>query len=103
MEFSEDEIFEKYAKHCCHCSRNTLLPYQYDWTCISCGFNLIKRNHELSKIQRKQINFNNRLKYAELKIFCISVDVYTIYDGNDFDKIFEVLSLIKKNKKIKNK
>ena len=30
-----------------------LLPYEYEFTCISCGFNVIKRKHELSKIQRK--------------------------------------------------
>ena len=54
MNLSEDEIFEKYAKHCGHCSRNTLLPYEYDFTCYSCGFNLIKRKHELTKTQRKK-------------------------------------------------
>ena len=28
----------------------------------------------------------NRLKYAEHKTFCISVDVYKVYEGIDFDK-----------------
>ena len=42
----------------------------------------------------------NRLKYAEVKIFSICVDLYKIYEGNDFDKIYEVLSKLK-NKKIK--
>ena len=51
---SEDEIIEKHAKICKHCNRNTLLQYEYEWTCIPCGFNLIKRKHELSKIQRKK-------------------------------------------------
>ena len=54
MQLSEDEIIEKFGKHCGHCNRNTPLPYEYDWTCISCGFNLIKRKHELTKIQRKK-------------------------------------------------
>ena len=40
------------------------------------------------------------MNYAELKIFCICVDVYKIHEGNDFDKIFEVLSTFK-NKKLK--
>ena len=59
-----------------------------------------KRNRELSKIQWKKINFINRLKYAEIKIFSICVDVYKIYESDDYDKIDEVLST-SKNKKIK--
>ena len=43
MELSEDEINEKYGKNCRHCNRNNLLPHEYEWTCISRGFNLIKR------------------------------------------------------------
>ena len=95
MELTEDQILKKHAKHCGHCSQNTLLPYEYEWSCISCGLNLIKRKHELSKIQRKKINFINRLKYAELKIFCRCVDVYERYEGDDYDKIYEVLSTLK--------
>ena len=90
MELTEDEIIQKYGKKCGHCNRNTLLPYEDEWTCLSCGFKLIKRKHELSKIQRKKINFINRLKYAEHKISCVCVDVYQIYEGNDYNKLFEV-------------
>ena len=54
-----------------------------------------KRKHELSKIQRKKINFINRLKYAEQKIFCICIDVYKTYEGDDFDEIYKVLSTLK--------
>ena len=75
MQLSEDENMKKHAKHCGICNGNTLLPYEYDGTCFSCGFNIIKRKHELTKIQRKEINFINRLDYAEHKIFCICVDV----------------------------
>ena len=50
--------------------------------------------------KEKKINFINRLKYAEQKIFCICIDVYKIYEGNDYDRIYEVL-LILKNKKLK--
>ena len=100
MEITEDEIIQKYAKNCGHCNRNTLLPYEYEFTCLSCGFNVIKRKHELSKIQRKRLNFINRLKYAEIKIFSICVDLYKIYEGDDYNKIFEVLSTLK-NKKLK--
>ena len=89
MELTEDEIFKKYDKKCGHCNRNTLLPYEHEINCIVCGFNLIKRKHELFKTQRKKKNFINRLKYAELKIFCICVDVYKIYEGDDYDKIMK--------------
>ena len=100
MNLSEDQIIEKYAKKCGHCNRNTLLPYEYEFTCFSCGYNVNKRKNELSKIQRKKINFINRLKYAEQKIFCICIDVYKIYEGNDFNEIYKVLSTLK-NKKLK--
>ena len=100
MSLSEDEIIQKYAKNCSHCNRNTLLPYEYEFTCFSCGFNVNKRKNELSKIQRKKINFINRLKYAEVKIFSICVDLYMIYDGNNYDEIYKVLSTLK-NKKLK--
>ena len=51
MQLTDDEIFEKYGKHCGHCNRKTFLPYEYGWTCISCGYNVIKRKHGLTKIQ----------------------------------------------------
>ena len=57
MQLSEDQIIEKYGKNCQHCNRNTLLPYEYEWTCFSCGYNLIKRKHELSKNQREKNKF----------------------------------------------
>ena len=55
----------------------------------------IQRKHELSKIQCKKINFINRIKYAEQKR-----DVYKMYESNDYNKIYEVLSTLK-NKKLK--
>ena len=100
MNLSEDEIKQKYGKNCGHCNRNTLLTYEYEWTCFACGYNVNKRKHELSKIQRKKINFMNRLKYAEVKIFSICVNLYKTYEGNDYDKLYEVLSTLK-NKKLK--
>ena len=100
MNLSEDEIIEKYPKQCQHCNRNTLLPYEYEFTCFSCGFNVNKRKHELSKIQRKKINFINRIKYAAQKIFCICIDLYKIYEDDDYDEKYRVLSTLK-NKKLK--
>ena len=100
MILTEDEIIQKYGKHCGHCNRNTLLPYEYEYTCFVCGYNVNKRKNELSKIQRKKINFINRLKYAEQKIFCICIDVYKIYEDNDYNEIIKILSTLK-NRKLK--
>ena len=100
MELTEDQIIEKYAKNCRHSNRNTLLPYEYEFTCIVCGYNVNKRKQELSKIQRKKMNFINRLKYDEMKIFSICVDLYKIYERDDYDEIYKVLSTLK-NKKLK--
>ena len=55
MNLSEDEITEKNGEHCGHCNRNTLLPYEFERTCFSCGYIVIKRKHELSKLQRKKL------------------------------------------------
>ena len=100
MELTEDRIIEKYAKKCLHCNRNTLLPYEYEWSCFSCNYVVSKRKHELSKIQRKKMNFINRLKYAEVKIFSICVGVYKIYEGDNYEEIYTILSKLK-NKKLK--
>ena len=86
MELTEDEMIRKYGKRCGHCNRKTLLAYENEWNCLSCGYSLNKRKHALSKIQRRRLNFINRLKYAEVKIFSICVVVYQIYDGDDFKK-----------------
>ena len=66
MELIEDENIEKYGKQCSHCSRNTFLPYEYEFTCFSCGYNVIKQRHELSKIQRKKIY--QKIKNAEKNV-----------------------------------
>ena len=50
MNLTEDQIIVKYGKKCGQCSRMTLLPNEYEWTCFSCGHNVIKRKHELSMI-----------------------------------------------------
>ena len=100
MKLTEHENIQKYAKHCGHCPQNIIIPYEYESSCFGYGYNVIKRKHELSKIQRKRINFINRLKYAEHKIFCICVDVFENNEGIDYDKIYEVL-LTLKNEKVK--
>ena len=62
MKLTEDEKIQKYGKHCGHCNRNTLLPYEYEFTCFSCGYNVNKRKYELSKIQRKKNKFYKPIK-----------------------------------------
>ena len=54
MNLSEDETVEKYANQCKHCSQNTLLPYENEWSCIPCGFNLIKGNTNLLKFNESE-------------------------------------------------
>ena len=58
MNLSEDEIIQKNAKNCGHCNRNTLLPYEYEWSCFSCDYVVSKRKNELSKRQRKKNKFH---------------------------------------------
>ena len=40
------------------------------------------------------------MKYAEIKIFSICVDVNKIFEGDNYDEIYKVLSTLK-NKKLK--
>ena len=41
------------------------------------------------------MNFINRLKNAEHKILCICIEVYQLYESDDYDKIYEVPSISK--------
>ena len=66
MMLAEDEILTKHGKHILHYTRNTLLPYEYDCTCVACGYNITKKKNELSKISKK-IGFFYKLNYAEKK------------------------------------
>ena len=54
MELSENEVIKKHGTLCKHCDRKMLLPYEYEWTSFSCGYNAIKRKHELSKSSGKK-------------------------------------------------
>ena len=53
MELTEDEFIQKYGKTCGHCKRNTLLPYEYEFTCTTCGYNVNKR-------KMNSLEFNER-------------------------------------------
>ena len=74
MNLSEDQIIEKYGKKCGHCNPNTLLRYEYEWTCFSCGYN-VKKTKTRTLLDTSKKKFINRLKYAEVKIFSRCVDV----------------------------
>ena len=54
MQLTDDENVKKHGTLCKHCNRKTLLPYEIEWICISCGCNVIKRKHELFKTSRKK-------------------------------------------------
>ena len=100
MELTEDGIIQKYAKNCGHCNRNTLLPYEYEFNCFVCGYNVKKRKKRTLQNTTETMIFINRINYAEQKILCICIYVYKNYEGDDYDKIYEVLSTLK-NKKLK--
>ena len=61
---TKDQNIEKYVTQCMQYARKTSLPKEYDWRCVACGYNVIKRKSQLTKIQQKEISFANRLKYA---------------------------------------
>ena len=48
------------------------------------------------------MTFINRLYYAEHKIFCICIEVYKMNDNDNFGKIYETPSNLKKWE-VKNK
>ena len=47
--------------------KGNILPYECEFTRISCGYNVTKQKHVLSEISMKKNKFANRLKYAEHK------------------------------------
>ena len=53
MHPSENEHIENYDKQSKHRTQNTFLPYEDGRTLVACGYNVVKRKHELTKIQRK--------------------------------------------------
>ena len=54
MELIEDEIIQKFGKKCGHCNRNTLLAYEYEGTCFSCGYNVNKRKMNSQRFNEKK-------------------------------------------------
>ena len=81
MEFTGDQIIEKYGKHYMHCKLNSLLPHEYEKTWPSSGYIVMKWKNELTKVKPK--NNINVSYYTEKKIFCICFDNYSKYDIHD--------------------
>ena len=69
MELTEDEIIEKNGKKMWSLQSKNLLPCEHEFTCFSCGYNVIKRKHELSKVQRKRITFYQSLRICRTQKF----------------------------------
>ena len=102
MEETEGEIVQIYAKQCGTYTRNTLQPYEYEWWCVACGYNVIKRKHELSKIPRKKLSIDKNTLNIQHNINCISCDTYLIYERQKFDENYKALSILKNNKRKTN-
>ena len=58
MELTEDQTIEIYAKQCGHCLRKTLLPYEFELICISCGYNVMRGKREPTRSQRKETSID---------------------------------------------
>ena len=59
---------------------------------------ITKLNENTNSLELNEKKFIIGLKFAELKILCICIDVSKVYEGNEFDKIYEFLSTIKDKK-----
>ena len=56
----------------------------------------------MNSLKFKEKKFINRLKYAKDKIFGTNIDIYKKYEGDDYDKKYEVLSTLKIQKLKRN-
>ena len=68
-----------------------IFTYEYEWTCIACGYNVKKRRNLTYKIQRKNQTSPTGWNMPK-KTLCLGIDVYRIYEGANFNEVFEVLS-----------
>ena len=87
---TEGEHVEKYATKCRHCTQNTSLLYEDEWICVACGCNHVKKGKNVCETSENKINFINRFKNPEEKIFLISTDVNKKYEGEVFNELPKV-------------
>ena len=65
MELTEDFFFEKHRKRRIHFMSYCLVQSEYEFSCMTCEFHVMKRKNEHTKVQRKKLNYlSNRLKHA---------------------------------------
>ena len=100
MNLSEDEVIEIYAKQCFHLIEIHYYHTNKNGLAFNVATMLFNENINPLKINEKKIKFINRLKNAEHNLICICIDVYEIYESDDYDKIYEVLTSLN-NKKLK--
>ena len=93
MDLTEDEIIKKTEKNVDFAIE--ILFYHTNMNLLAYRVDIMQseENTNLLNVSEKK-KFINRLKYAEHKIFCICIQVYKIYAGDVFDKMYEI-----KNKK----
>ena len=53
MQLSEDETIEKDGNFCKHCGRNTLPPYEYEWSGFGCGYNVTNESTNFQNFKEK--------------------------------------------------
>ena len=54
MMLTKDQTFGVYGKLWMHCTCKTLIPHQYQCTCIACGCKVLNQFSYLTKNQRKE-------------------------------------------------
>ena len=86
MELTEHELFMKNMLNVVDIAIEILF-YLTNMNLLVCCVATMLLKHELSKSSKKEINFIIRIKNAEFKKFCLCVDVYKIYESDDYDKI----------------
>ena len=56
MNLTEDKTLQNHAKQCEHFLRNTLLSYEYDYTCVACRYNVKKQKMDSVNFQGKKVH-----------------------------------------------
>ena len=93
MKKTEDENIEKYGKQFTFCMQNTY-HMNKSGNVFHLDIMLRNRRKELTKFQRRQLNFIYRSEYAENLIICIGFDADRLCNGDNTDKLTECLTTV---------